>query len=129
MHEDHTERKKIPISQHRMKKSVVSRKLAPPSCNLRSEFMITLPDREMLYVTRIFNGQYLMAKTTVRRVPLLRSIARCAGHKGKTVALVLAFYRGKFTEVFQFRYVCTCIDASAACNHLDLSATRSSPKI
>ena len=130
VYEDRTERKKIPISQHRMKKSVVSRKLAPPSCNLRSEFMITLPDREMLYVTRIFNGQYLMAKTTVRRVPLLRSIADpAAGHKGKTVVLVLAFYRSKFTEVFQFRYVCTCIDASAACNHLDLSATRSSLKI
>lgn len=43
-----------------MKKSIVGRKLAPPR-KLRSEFMITLPDREMFYVTRIFNGQYLMA--------------------------------------------------------------------
>lgn len=46
-----------------MKKSIVTRKLAS-SRNLRSEFMITLPDREMLYVTRIFNGQYLMAVKT-----------------------------------------------------------------
>lgn len=59
-----TERKKIPKRSppvHRMKKGVVSRKLAPP-CNLRPEFMITLPDREMLYVTRIFDGHYLMAR-------------------------------------------------------------------
>lgn len=72
-----------------MKKSVVSRELAPP-CNLRSEFMITLPDREMLYVTGVFNGQYLMAETSRSsgRVSPLRSIARrrWRARKGKTVA-------------------------------------------
>lgn len=81
-----------------MKKSVVSRELTPP-CNLRSEFMITLPDREMLYVTGIFNGQYLMAETSAPRVSPLRSIvspqrgaARTRGaRKGKTVVLVRRF--------------------------------------
>lgn len=74
-----------------MKKSVVSRELAPP-CNLCSEFMITLSDREMLYVTGIFNGQYLMAKIPVpsRLVLTIRRLA-ANGESGAHVVLV----RGK----------------------------------
>lgn len=100
-------------------------KQAPPR-NLRSEFMITLPEREMLYVTRIFNGQYLMA---VKPAPLASrpydsSFGAARGHKRRKRSFhapfpPFPFRRPLFVAVnlpriFQFRYLRTCIDAFAA---------------
>lgn len=111
-----------------------SQACAPLPCNLRSEFMITLPDREMLYVTRIFNGQYLMVEhrpsrlaLTIHRPPsTLPPVVR--GKRSASYSLFIAVNSPRF---FQFRYVRTCIDAPAAAvrSYLDLSTTRSWPKI
>jgi len=60
--------------------------------------MITPPDREMPYVTRIFNGQYLMAETPA----LARTIREATNDRASIPASLFA--ARKFAEIFQFRY-------------------------
>lgn len=97
-----------------MKKTVVSRKRAACAA-VQSPLRIydyALPGREMLYVIGVFNGQYLMAEISshVSRSLTIEWSARPRRVvKGENVRPTVAFYRGKFAEVFQFRYVRTCI--------------------